>query len=159
MKTSLNYLFLFLTILASCNQSDRFKVNIKANDTTVYHVRFDKLMGKGPNSTFVKTPETLRNENPVFFDLYTSRIINIGRFNDPEFLLQAKLFASDSIYLMVFDSVQHTFKNGSEVEKNISEGLIRFHHFFPTKDLPKVYYYISGFNESVMLAEGILGLS
>jgi hypothetical protein len=159
MKTWLNYLILILTLLASCKHSNRFKVDLKENDTTIYHVRFDKLLGAGTTSALISDPVGLYNENPEFFDLYTQRIIRIGRLTDSVFSRQSELFVTDSIYLMVFDSVQHTFKNSVALEKIVSDGLVRFHYFFPTKDLPKVYYYLSGFNESVMVAPGMLGIS
>ncbi len=50
------------------------------------------------------------------------------------------------------------FDNVSDIEKSLSTAYTYIHHYFPEINLPEVYFFVSGFNRSVMLGRNFIAL-
>ncbi|MBN2484998.1 MAG: hypothetical protein JXB34_03390 [Bacteroidales bacterium] len=96
---------------------------------------------------------------PGFMPLFSNRIIEIGDTAGEWFAESMLMFVTDQAMYNIFKQVSEVFPGFDEQKKELDRGFSKFHSFFPEKDIPDVYTYISGFNQTMVTAEGILGIS
>ncbi|MBN1987440.1 MAG: hypothetical protein JW761_14105 [Prolixibacteraceae bacterium] len=155
-------LFFILVLLAvsifSCKQNP-LKVDISGISVEPEFIRFEKeLFGLPQNDTLNDFLE-LHKKHPAFFDLFTYRIINIGGIDDEHFTEYINAFLSDTMILNVKLLVEDEFSDFEEIQNQITTAFKYYRYHFPGKEIPAVYTCISGFNQSVVTAEGIIGIS
>ncbi len=155
-------LFLFasfiITTLFGCKQNP-LKVNISNIKENVKIVRFEKELFSINKGDTVNSIKELRNRYPDFFDLFTYRIIQIGGIEDTFFFNGMKRFLSDTMILSVKNLVDKEFTDFDKIENQLNEAFKYYQYHFPDRKLPAIYTYISGFNQSVVTAENIIGIS
>jgi gliding motility-associated lipoprotein GldB len=150
-------LFLLLS-LYSCKQNP-LKVDISEIKTEIEVVRFDKELFAINNNDTINSITTLSNKHPEFFDLFTYKVIQIGGIGDSLFPDGMKLFLTDTMILDIKKLVDAEFSDFEKTEKQLKKAFKYFQYHFPDKELPTVYAYFSGFNQSVVTAENIIGIS
>jgi hypothetical protein len=159
MKYPVFTFILVFIVLFGCKKNNRFNIKTDDIDIEMQFVRFDQELGKeDTTSTYHKT-HTFLNEYPEFFRLYTSQIIKTGDPSVPDFEKFFNRYITDTIYCQVYDTVEHKFTDIRKFNKIIRDGFKRYNYFFPEKAIPDVYYMISGFNESIVVANDILAVS
>ncbi len=153
------YLFLVLLIMFSACKHNPLKVDISDVKEEVEVVRFGEellnLEGKDTLEVFTK----LSNEYPDFFNLFTYRIIRIGGIDEEEFPELMKLFVNDSLIQEVKTKTDSVFHDREDLEKQFKKAFKYYSYHFPDKKLPTIYTYISGFNQSLVTAQNIIGVS
>lgn len=151
-------LVIFATILFGCKHNP-LKVDISSIDAEVEVIRFDEglfsLNDKDSLEAFVE----LSNQYPDFFNLYTYRILKIGGIEDEYFGVYMKAFISDSMIQDIKANTDKEFSDHKKLEQQLKKAFKYYSYHFPDKDLPRIYTYISGFNQSVVTAEHIIGIS
>jgi len=149
---------LFAAFFSACNRNP-LKVDISNIKKEVEVVRFDEglfsLNGKDTLEAFAE----LSNAHPDFFDLYTYRIIKIGGIGDEHFGELMKAFITDTMIQDVKALTDKEFSNYKKLEKQLKKAFKYYSYHFPDKELPTIYTYVSGFNQSVVTAENIIGIS
>lgn len=152
-KFSLFYMCAML-VLVACGDGD---TTSKAVDVEV--VRFEKeLFSMDVYAPEAKTKELLK-KYPHFMPLYTNRVINIGDTIRPYVTDGLAAFVTDLAMYELFNSVDSVFEDFSACEATIAEGLGRFQEHFPEKQIPVVYTYVSGLNQTLVVGDGVLGIS
>lgn len=145
-------------LLFSCKRNV-LKVDLSDVNKEIEFVRFEEqlfnLQGKDTLESLVE----LSNEHPDFFNLYTYRVIQVGGIDDEDFEDMMKLFLNDSMILDVKHTTDSVFSDINNLEKGLKRAFKYFSYHFPEKELPTIYTYISGFNQSVVTAENIIGIS
>jgi hypothetical protein len=68
-------------------------------------------------------------------------------------------FLTDTMILNVKADVEKEFSDFEKTEEELITAFKYFHYHFPDKELPTIFTTISGFNQSVFTAEGIIGIS
>ncbi|MCY1718841.1 hypothetical protein OU798_00710 [Prolixibacteraceae bacterium Z1-6] len=155
------FLFLlvsFATIFFSCKRNP-LKVDISDIETEVEVVRFDEGLFSINGNDTLKAFVELSNQHPDFFNLYTYRIIQIGGINDEHFGELMKAFITDTMIQDVKAVTDREFSNFKKLEKQLKKAFKYYSYHFPDKELPTIYTYVSGFNQSVVTAENIIGIS
>jgi gliding motility-associated lipoprotein GldB len=150
--------FLVFVFLYSCKPNP-LKVNISDIKNTVSVVRFDDELFSVNNNDTVNYIVELSNKYPEFFDLFTYRVIQIGGIQDTLFFERMKHFMTDTMILSVKKLVDAEFSDFNKIEKQLNEAFKYYQYHFPDKKVPTVYAYISGFNQSVVTAENVIGIS
>lgn len=119
--------------------------------------RFDRyLFTLDPVSPDIKK---LNPEDSAFFRLYIEGVLQLGKAENPELPGLLSLFLQDSIILEVYDSVALKYPDMKEQEKEFAGAFANYAGYFPSKAIPEIYTYISGFNQSVVVDSNILGIS
>jgi gliding motility-associated lipoprotein GldB len=156
MKPFLSILFLSL-VLFSCTRNP-LKVNVSnvSIDLKIKHLDVDlfKLQEGQVEAAIPK----LKDSHGDFFDIFTYRMINIGGVGQPEFPELLNSFVSDTLIRSLEKKVAEkidTVKIRGELEKAFRH----YRYYFPEKEIPVVYTCISGFNQSVVTADGLIGIS
>jgi hypothetical protein len=65
---------------------------------------------------------------------------------------------SDDIVREAYREVQRTFPDNEELNAKLTDAFKRYKLHFPDAKIPAVITYVSGFNQSIMLAENIIGV-
>ncbi len=152
------YCGILLFLLAGCKPNP-LKVDISNIKEEIDVVRFDNdLFGINQSDT-LNSLVKLRNKYPDFFDLYTYKVLQVGGIDDSLFLSDMKRFLNDTLILKVKYLVDNHFADFEKTEKQLKEAFKYYRFYFPGKIVPAVYAYISGFNQSVVTAEKIIGIS
>ena len=160
MKFVFRILFLssFLLVLFACNRN-RLKVDISEIEKDVEVVRFGQQLFETPMQDTLAELKELHDKHPDFFDLFTYKIINVGGIGDEYFPELMGEFLTDTMILNVKSDVEDEFSDFSKIEKRLNTAFKYYQYHFPDKEIPTIYTTISGFNESVFTAEGIIGIS
>ncbi|MFA5534340.1 MAG: hypothetical protein WCY58_06600 [Mariniphaga sp.] len=158
----INVLFVpFLMLLlffSSCNRNP-LKVDISDIKAEVEIVRFDQELFHAPMQDTLTELKKLRYRNPDFFDLFTWKIIGIGGMEEEHFPEAINEFLTDTMILNVKSMVETKFSDFRKIEIRIIEAFKYYNYHFPEKELPTIFTMISGFNQSVVTAENIIGIS
>ncbi len=149
--------FILLTLF-SCNRNP-LKVDISNIKNSIEIVRFDhELFAITQNDTLNEIVK-LSNKYPDFFNLFTYRIIRIGGIGEEKFPDLLMKFITDTMIVNVDKLVETKFSDFESIEKQLKKAFKYYQYHFPEKQLPTVYVYVSGFNQSVVTAENIIGIS
>jgi len=157
----LKYLFciaMLFVALFGCKPNP-LKVDISNIKKDVQLVRFDQELFSISENDTVNSMVALHNKYPDFFDLYTYKVIQIGGIGNEYFMDALKLFLTDTMILNVKKMVDTEFSDFDNTEKQLSEAFKYYQYHFPDKEVPTIYTCISGFNQSVVTAENIIGIS
>jgi hypothetical protein len=137
-----------LCLLVSCKSG---KPNISNIDLSVEIQRLDREI-------FSVAPSSLRDKYGIFFDYYTEDILKIGNCKDSLFPKYLEMFKSDSIVNVAYNDVNRIYPDLKELTDKLTTAFKYYLHYFPDKHIPKVYTYISGFNQSVILTDSVLAI-
>lgn len=152
------FAFFLATIFLACNR-DPLKVNISNIKNDIEVIRFDqKLFSIQQKNSSTEITE-LSNTYPDFFNLFSYQIIHIGGIKDDGFADLLMQFTTDTMIVNVKKLVEEKFSDFYKTKKKINKAFKYFQYHFPEKKLPTIYVYISGFNQSVVTAENIIGIS
>lgn len=150
-------IFLFV-VLFSCN-NNRLKVDTSGSNKNIEVIRFDKELFSLPLNDTLNELLELRENHPDFFDLFTYKIIRIGGIDEVNFSGIMAQFRTDTMILSVEKLVRNEFSDFHKIENELNKAFKYYQFHFPDKELPAIYTYISGFNQSVVTAENIIGIS
>jgi hypothetical protein len=101
----------------------------------------------------------LEKKYPVFFPLFTHKIIEVGGSGDPEFAPGLLAFTTDFAVYRVSKRVDELFSDFSPYEKRFGEAFGHYRNLFPGHPIPELVTCISGFNQSVITADSLLAIS
>lgn len=146
-----------MVLLSSCT-CRREEVPLDKIELEVSIQRFDQdLFSINPDS-IESNIQWLDEKYGEFFIHFTDGIIGIGLPNDPKFSSYLYSFVTDNMVSETYKEVQKRFPDTDNLDQTLTRAFKRYKYYFPDKQLPKVYGFVSGFNNSVMIAEGILGV-
>ena len=147
---------IFLLFLGSCHRNP-LRVDVSHIDVTVRIDRFEqRLFGHPPDSVVAAVPE-LQREYGLFFKRFL-QLINVGHPGTMVFRQYFKLFLSDDLNREVYRKVQEVYPDLHPLEKKLTGAFKHYKYYFPQRQVPEVYTYISGFNASLLIDDGILGI-
>ncbi len=101
----------------------------------------------------------LRKRYAEVLSLYSNKVIGLGDSNDPNYLEYLNQFLSDSTMRQVADSVAKKFPTLEKEEKELEKAFKYMTCYFPDLKIPDFYSQISGFNQSIVVAQNLVGIS
>ncbi len=154
----LTYL-LFLLIISSCHK-ERFLQGEKDKNIRVHFQRFDQDFNSLSDAVnFNEKTTELNAEYGRFYEIFNQGIIRLGAYNSANYNDKAQHFLCDTIYKMVYDTVQLYFNDLSTEELKLTEAFRNYKLLFPERLIPAFYTHISGFNEPIVVGDSILSVS
>ncbi len=151
-------LSIFFILSISCTRNP-LKVNLSGIKEEVEIVRFEQELFNLPLKDTLEELTALRNHYPQFFDLFTWKVIEVGGIQEDHFCEAMGEFLADSMITDIETLVSKEFSDFKKIEKELIEAFKYFRYHFPQKELPVIYTMISGFNQSVVTAENMIGVS
>ncbi|MBN2637269.1 MAG: hypothetical protein JXR61_13435 [Prolixibacteraceae bacterium] len=156
----LGFIILFSSVIISTScKKNRLKVSISDIEEDIEFVHFTDELFAIDTTDLMQSVAEISNKYPEFFDLFTYRIIRIGGTQDSSFYELMQQFLSDTMIINVNKLVHDEFHDINKTEKELNKAFKYYQYHFPNKPLPTVYFYISGFNQSIVTAQNIIGIS
>lgn len=86
-------------------------------------------------------------------------VLKIGEVNDPEINSKFLNFYQDTILQSLIISVEHEFANMDDINDELRSSFERLCKMLPGLELPVVYAQIGSLDQSIIIGNGILGIS
>jgi gliding motility-associated lipoprotein GldB len=144
----------FFSFSCKENQSEVDTSGIQLN-LSVKH--FEKQLFSYENITDVEVTQ-LKNEYGIFFTHFVENIITISEVNDPSVYYYLNSFKNDSYIKEVQKKVNETYKDFSPYQDQLTESFKLYKHYFPSKHVPEIITYTSGFNYAIAADSAYLGI-
>ncbi len=142
----------------SCTCRHEPKIPLASIDIEIKVKRFDQdLFGIKSDSIEVEVNKLKLKYSP-FFEFFCEGIIGIGSPNEPDYSDYLLSFINDNMVSQTYQAVESVFADTKKIDQILTNAFKRYHYYFPDKQIPAVYGFVSGFNNSVILADSILGI-
>ncbi|MCC8174253.1 MAG: hypothetical protein LIO65_07760 [Odoribacter sp.] len=141
----------FLFVLGGCKES-----KVSQGNVDIKIIRFEEILF----SLDREIPDISRidSNHYRFLELYSYAVLGLEDIYDEDFPEFLSYFLSDSTIRSVYDTVKVHFPDLKLVEKELSGAFYKFHHLFPEKNIPRIYTHISGFNQSIVVDNNLIGI-
>jgi hypothetical protein len=150
-------LIIFSTALTSCRKN-HYKVNVSTIKADIGIKRLETdMFSLNPDEIPASIP-MLREKYRGFLQLF-SYVINTGDVNDPSFGDFLVRFCTDKQNNDVYDLTMKVYPDVDKIEEDLEQAFRHFLHYFPEREIPGVFTCISGFNNSIIIGDSILGIS
>ena len=157
MKNGMLIIISGLLILSSCRK-DPYQVDFPDNSLDLKFKRLETdLFTLDLDSIPERVPWFYDNYGD-FFDLYNTRVINIGGSGLVTYPQYLTIFLTDYLNNEVYRETMKTFPDLGDLEKQLSEAFSHFNYFFPDRQIPALYSFVSRFNHSIVIADSVLAI-
>ena len=153
---------IFLVILmvnpfvTSCRK-DHYRINTSSIDVRISIKRLEKdLFSLNPGELSKALP-SLKEEYRGFLQLF-SYVINTGDINDSSFDDLLASFCTDRLNNEVYSYTLKQFIEIAWIERDLSEAFRHYLYYFPGRKVPAVFTCITGFNNSIITGDSVLGI-
>jgi hypothetical protein len=160
MRSRLLYLILMLlvgSVTLSCRKKNHYKVNTSSTKVNIEVKRLEKdLFTLSPDEVIPKLP-SLKMKYGGFLQLF-SLVINTGDINEESFGDFLLRFCSDKQNNEVYNLTMKQFPDVSLIEKGLQDAFRYYLYYFPRNKVPAVFTCITGFNNSIITGDSLLGI-
>jgi len=140
----------------SCKKN-HYKVNTSSIDVSIEIKRLEKdLFSLNPDHVIPAVP-SLRKKYGGFLQLF-SLVINTGDINDESFGDLILRFCSDKQNFEVYTQTEKKFGDIGFIENGLEDAFRHYKYYFPGKNVPAVFTCITGFNNSIITGDSLLGI-
>jgi hypothetical protein len=155
------FIIFFLPVLmsaaASCKRN-QYKVNVSDINVDIKVQRLEKDLFTLNPEDIQSNVSSLRQKYRNFLQLF-SYVINTGDIKDPTFADFLVRFCTDRQNNEVYDSTLKVFPDVQTIEDGLQQAFRYYRHYLPDKPVPSVYTCITGFNNSIITGDSVLGIS
>jgi hypothetical protein len=120
--------------------------------------RFDRDLFAIRNDSLENEIAMIRASYEGFLDLFSEGIIGIGNPDAPDYPDYLLSFLTDNMVQDTYHEVQQIFANIEWLNSQLTNAFKRYSYYLPEKQVPKVYGFISGFNNSIVIADSTLAV-
>lgn len=144
-------------LCVSCNPNP-LDVDVSDVECNVQLERFDVDFYGSSSDAPYPVVTMLAEKYPDFFETYNAYIISCGSYSDLAYYDCLKVFFSDYSVVEAYNAVQKEFANCDDVQSALNDGFRHLSYYYPDEPLPRVLSFIAGFNQSVVLMDGYVGV-
>jgi len=149
-------LVLTASALISCRKN-HYRINTSSIKVSIRIKRLEKdLFSLNPDDISASIPE-LKKKYGSFLQLF-SYVINTGEVNDSSFGDFLTRFCTDKLNNEVYESVIRLYPDVTQIESSLQEAFRHYLYYFPGRKVPAVYTCITGFNNSIITGDSVLGI-
>lgn len=118
-------------------------------------IRFDESLMNIRNISSLDGIRLLYDEYNVFMPFWVNHIIGFSSSDTVELAEALPKFLEDTIYGFRETNLyaQTEFADISIIQHDLDEAFTRIHYLFPDWEMPQVYFFLSGFNASVVFVD------
>ncbi|NDV81238.1 gliding motility lipoprotein GldB [Bacteroides sp. 51] len=149
---------LAIVLLAACWVSVG-DLNDYADNDDISVARYDRLQNEYARFNSVSALQKMNTTYGRPTQILVEEILTIGSVSDSDINEKIKAFYSDSTLLQLVDDVEAKFADLDDVENELNKGFKRLQKELPSLIIPTVYAQVSALNESIVVADSLLGIS
>jgi hypothetical protein len=157
-KYILSLIFLIIACIGmtSCKKN-HYRVDTSSIKVNIEIKRLEKdLFALNPDEIIPRVPY-LKKKYDGFLQLF-SLVINTGDINEESFGDLLLRFCSDKQNNEVFNLTMDKFADVRYIEKGLQDAFSHYLYYFPRKSVPAVFTCITGFNNSIITGDSLLGI-
>jgi len=156
MKQALKIPFLVVAIIiaVSCG-GDHYKIKGKLTEHDIDILRLERDLFSGDPAALRMKEDSLRLKYGSFLQLF-AYVINAGKLEDSSAFERLIEFTTDRFNYEVYGSVMEKYPDMSYYEKEFGKAWANYSYYFPDSVIPRMYTFISGFNNSVIVGDSVL---
>lgn len=151
MKNQTSLLFFLVLLLSSCSNSNRFSIETSDDSIDFSIHRFDSdfilldttQIALGMEQLYAKYPTFMPTVIDEAFYLYDS-----DKETTNALILD---FLRDTSFQAINRTVLETFEHTQSIEMSLKQSFQYIQHYFPNIQLPELYFFVSGFNRSIII--------
>lgn len=156
-KFALKIILGLIILITGCKKNP-YNVDISGEDLQIKIKRFEMdLFATDLDSIEASIPEFYEKYGD-FYDLFNYRIINIGGTGQRTYPEYLRIFLTDYLNHEVYEKTIEIFPDLDDLEKELTLAFRHYHYYFPAYQVPEIITYISRFNQSIVTADGIIGI-
>lgn len=152
------YLLILSGMISSCNKNGRFIIDTTKNRIQVKIHRFDKDLINLDTTKIKVAVDSLYSNYHEFLPAYTSEVLDTSYTDTTAIKSLFFKFLNDTTFASVNKKTLETFGNVSDIEKQVSDAFTYIHFYFPEIKLPEIYFFVSGFNRSIIMNNKFIGI-
>ena len=145
-KYLLPAVFLFL---CSCRKQPEIPIKINRLEQSLFTVPIDSIQ---------ETIPRLEQQYGELFDLYSMMMFRVLPKN-PKYPEELTKFLVDHHINLAYKRVMEVYPHLNDIEAGLGKAFYNFHKEFPERVIPSVFTLISGFGESIIVADTILAIA
>jgi hypothetical protein len=156
-KIAIKIIIGLIIVFTGCKKNP-YQVDISSEDLQIKIKRFEMDL-------FATDLDSIEANIPVFYekygdfyDLFNYKIINIGGAGQRTYPEYLKIFLTDYLNNEVYKKTLEVFPDLDDLEKELTIAFRHYHYYFPENQIPEIISYISRFNQSIVTADGIIGI-
>ena len=142
----------------SCDKNKRFEVPENVSKFEISIKRFDIELLTLDTNDIQSEIKRLYRQYPGFMSLYTSNILGVNPNDTTQINDLIAGFLSDTTFKSVNSKTLEVFANVTPVEQQLSGAFTRLHFYFPEIKIPEIYFFVSGFNRSLLFDKQMIGV-
>lgn len=142
-------------LLFACTRNP-FKVDLSETHVDFKYDRFSDDLFAIKDDPASKLP-ALEAKYPDVLPLFTSEVITIGLPGDSGFTDILQSFVQDTLMNAVKKQVD-TQIDQNKLKTELEKSFQYFHYYFPDKIVPEVFGCVSGFNQSIIMTDKLMGI-
>jgi hypothetical protein len=151
------FILISITFITSCKEQrkspDVSNININLSfyrfENDLFQSDFEKLNDSIPSFT---------RKYGEFLEVFNHKIVQLGSTDNPAYPDLLKGFITDYMMNQIYKSVSTEFPNTNDLEEQLTIIFKHYKYYFPNKSIPTVITYISGFNQSIVTTDTLLGI-
>lgn len=168
MKTSvlvvISFFIMFLLVIQSCKcrrdhpqanilqkkKEVEFKLNIQRFEKDLFAINIDSVSKYVPQ---------LKAKYGEFFNIFNYKVVKLGSSDDSKYPNALKRFLTDYYMNQNYKRVIKVYPNIDDLTQKLTAAFARYKAYFPDKRVPRVYTFLSGWNQSIVTADTILAIA
>ncbi|MDT8401816.1 MAG: hypothetical protein RQ743_08980 [Bacteroidales bacterium] len=147
-------LLIAIIILVSCG-GDHYTIREKLTEPDIEILRLERDLFSGDPAALRMREDSLRLKYGSFLRLF-AYVINAGTLEDSTAFERLIEFTTDRFNYEVYVSVMEKYPELSYYEKEFERAWANYSYYFPDSVIPRMYTFISGFNNSVIVGDSVL---
>jgi hypothetical protein len=149
-------LMLMTPVVSSCRKN-HYRISTSSINVRLGIKRLEKdLFSMNPNEINASVPD-LKKKYGDFLQLF-SYVINAGDINNSDFGDFLAGFCTDKLNYEVYASVMKKYPDVLWIESDLQEVFRHYLYYFPERKVPAVFTCTTGFNNSIITGDSILGI-
>ena len=121
--------------------------------------RYDRLERHFLTSGDTTALQQMKADYPLQTRTLIEHVLRLGRLDEPDINHRFLVFFQDSTLQTLVGDVEKQYADMSDIEKQLTEAFQRLEEMIPTLQIPQVYAQIGSLDQSIVVGEGLLGIS
>lgn len=121
--------------------------------------RFDKELFALLSSETAERKTNLMETRPDMLDVLGKGVLNQKTYKEKNFFNRLMTYFSEPTLRSLYQDALSEYDTMDDIEKDLNAGFMKLQDLFPHMQMPTVYAHVSGLNQNVLTAEGLLSLS
>lgn len=142
-------------VLFACNRNP-FKVDLSGSNISFSYEHFGDDLFAIRNDVPGGLP-ALETRYPEILPLFAGSVITIGLPGDSAFTELLQSFVQDTLMNSVKEQVDEKIDQ-DKLKTDLEQAFRYYHYYFPNRVVPTVFGCVSGFNQSVIMTDSLMGI-